>query len=172
MSVYLSFIIRKEWVWFVACFQGFFNLALLIEEGAIIPHHILDFLEIDPTIHSNNISILRELYERWVQSLFSTVNAGESKWVVFAFWLKLSLFSQVLVLVAQLCPTLCDSVDCSPPGSSVHGILQARMLEWVAIPFSRGSSWLRDRTLVSCIAGRFFIAWATREEPLIFCQWL
>uniref|UniRef100_A0AC11C1M4 SEL1L family member 3 n=1 Tax=Ovis aries TaxID=9940 RepID=A0AC11C1M4_SHEEP len=49
--------------------QGFFNLALLIEEGAIIPHHILDFLEIDPTIHSNNISILRELYERcWSHS--------------------------------------------------------------------------------------------------------
>lgn len=48
----------------MACFQGFFNLALLIEEGAIIPHHILDFLEIDPTIHSNNISILQELYER------------------------------------------------------------------------------------------------------------
>lgn len=49
--------------------QGFFNLALLIEEGAMIPHHILDFLEIDPTIHSNNISILRELYERcWSHS--------------------------------------------------------------------------------------------------------
>ncbi|XP_070308172.1 protein sel-1 homolog 3 isoform X1 [Odocoileus virginianus] len=49
--------------------QGYFNLALLIEEGAIIPHHILDFLEIDPTIHSNNISILRELYERcWSRS--------------------------------------------------------------------------------------------------------
>lgn len=72
----LGFIIRNWWVWFVACFQGFFNLALLIEEGAIIPHHILDFLEIDPTIHSNNISILQELYERWVQSLFSAVDSG------------------------------------------------------------------------------------------------
>lgn len=48
----------------MAYFQGFFNLALLIEEGALIPHHILDFLEIDPAIHSNNISILQELYER------------------------------------------------------------------------------------------------------------
>lgn len=49
--------------------RDFFNLALLIEEGAMIPHHILDFLEIDPTIHSNNISILRELYERcWSHS--------------------------------------------------------------------------------------------------------
>ena len=51
---------------------------------------------------------------------------------------------------------LCNPVDCSPPGSSVRGILQARILEWVAIPFSRGSSLPRDRTWVSCIAGRFF----------------
>ena len=48
------------------------------------------------------------------------------------------------VLVAQSCPTLCDPVDCSLPGSSVHGILQERILEWVAIPFSRVSSWPRD----------------------------
>ena len=60
------------------------------------------------------------------------------------------------VLVAQLCPTLCDPMDCSPPGSSVHGILQARILEWVAIPFSRGSSQPKDRTQVSCISGRYF----------------
>ena len=58
--------------------------------------------------------------------------------------------------VAQSCPTLCDPGDCSPPGSSVHGILQARILEWVAISFSRGSSGPRDRTPVSHIAGRFF----------------
>ena len=69
----------------------------------------------------------------------------------------------VCVLVAQSCLTLCKSMDCSPPGSSVYGILQARILEWVAIPFSRGSSWTRDQTWVSCIAGRFFTIWATRE---------
>ena len=56
------------------------------------------------------------------------------------------------VLVAQLCPTLCDRMDCSLPGSSVHRILQARRLEWVAIPFSRGSFQLNDGTQVSCIA--------------------
>ena len=59
----------------------------------------------------------------------------------------------------QSCLTLCDPVDYSPPGSSVHGILQARILEWVAMSSSRGSSWLRDQTCVSCgfcIAGRFF----------------
>ena len=69
--------------------------------------------------------------------------------------------------VAQSCLTLCDPVDCSLQGSSVHGILQARILEWVAISFSRGSSWPRDRTRVSCIAGRCFTLWATREAP---CQ--
>ena len=57
----------------------------------------------------------------------------------------------------------CDPMDCSPPGFSVHGILQARILEWVAISFSRRTSWLRDQTRVSCIAGRFFTSWATRE---------
>ena len=58
------------------------------------------------------------------------------------------------VLVAQSCPTLCDSMDCSPPGSFVHGILQARLLGWLAISFSRGSSRPRDQTQASCIAGR------------------
>jgi len=67
----------------------------------------------------------------------------------------------VCVLVAQSYPTLCDPMDRSPPGSSVHGILQARILEWTAIPFSRGSSWPRNQTQVSCTAGRFFTVWAT-----------
>ena len=53
------------------------------------------------------------------------------------------------VLVIQSCPTLCDPVDYSPPGSSIHGIIQARILEWVAIPFFRGSSRPRDQTRVS-----------------------
>ena len=53
------------------------------------------------------------------------------------------------VLVTQSCPTLCDPMDCSLPGFSVHGILQARILEWIALPFSRGTSQPRDRTLVA-----------------------
>ena len=61
------------------------------------------------------------------------------------------------------CLTLCHPMDCSPPGSSVHGILQARILEWVAIPFSRGSSWPREQTHVSCIAGGFFTVLAIKE---------
>ena len=69
----------------------------------------------------------------------------------------------VCMLVTQSWPTLCDPMDCIPPGSSVHGIFQARILEWVAISFSRGSSRPRDRTQVFCIAGRFFTIRTTRE---------
>ena len=65
--------------------------------------------------------------------------------------------------VAQSCLTLCDPIDYSLPISSVHGILQARILKWVAIPFSRGSSWPRDWSRVYCIARRFFIVWVTRK---------
>ena len=60
-----------------------------------------------------------------------------------------------MCLVTQLYLILCDLMDCSPPGSSVHGILQARILEWVAIPFSSGSSQPKDQIQVSCIAGGF-----------------
>ena len=67
------------------------------------------------------------------------------------------------VLVAQLCPSLCDPMDCSLPGFSVHEILQARILEWVAISFSRESSQLRDWIQVFYIAGECFTIWATRE---------
>ena len=73
---------------------------------------------------------------------------------------------KVEVLVIQLCPTLCNPMDCGLPGFCVHGIFQARILEWLAIPFSMGSSWPRDRTLVSCNAGEFFIVLATREAHM------
>ena len=74
----------------------------------------------------------------------------------------------------QSCPTLCDPMDPSPPGSSVHGIFQARVLEWVAIPFSRGSSRPRDGTPVSwvtCIARWILYHWATRKLYLLLCTW-
>ena len=66
--------------------------------------------------------------------------------------------------VAKLYLTLCDPMDCSPPGSSVHGISQARILEWVAISFSRGSSQSRDRTHISCIGRQILYHWATQES--------
>ena len=68
---------------------------------------------------------------------------------------------KVVCLVTQSCLTLCDPMDCSPPGSSVHGILQVRILEWIAIPCSRRSSLPRGKTRVSCLAGIFF----TIEPP-------
>ena len=70
-------------------------------------------------------------------------------------WISVCMHAQVL----QLCPTLCNPMNCSPPGSLVHGIFQARILEWVTMPSSRGSSWPRDQThisWISCIAGQFF----------------
>ena len=71
--------------------------------------------------------------------------------------------NRVEAVVSQLCLTLCRHMDCSLPGYSVHGILQARILEYVAVPFSRGSSQPRDQTQVSCIAGRFLNTIATWE---------
>ena len=71
---------------------------------------------------------------------------------------KFKLINSLKVKVAQLCQTLCDATD-----YTVHGILQARILEWVAFPFSRGSSQSRDQSQVSYIASRFFTSGATRE---------
>ena len=85
----------------------------------------------------------------------------------------------VVCLVAQSCPTLCNPLACSRLDCSVHGIFQARILEWVAISSSRESSWLRDPShvsCVSCIAGRFFTCWAFGEAhslrgPSLFKVW-
>ena len=68
------------------------------------------------------------------------------------------------------CVQLCDPVDCSLPGSSIHGIFQARILEWVAISFSGRSSRPRDWTRVDCIGGRCFTVWATRDIPMLNIQ--
>ena len=73
-------------------------------------------------------------------------------------------------LIAQLCPTLCNPLDCSPSGSSVHAIFQARILEWIAISSSRGSSRPRDlahTSCGSCTGGGFFTCWAIREAQEI-----
>ena len=83
--------------------------------------------------------------------------------LVWVCWLCLMDF---LPVCAQSCPTVCGPMDCTQRGSSLHGIFQARILEWVAISYSRGFSWLRDRTLVSCISElvrRFFTTSATWE---------
>ena len=94
-------------------------------------------------------------------SLFKCISSSHQVAKVLAFQLQHQWSD--LSEVAQLCPTLCNPMDCSLPGSSVHGIFQARVLEWIAISFSRGSSLPRDRTRVSRIVDRRFTVWATRE---------
>ena len=89
-----------------------------------------------------------------------------------------NVYTSFIVLSLSCNQLFCEPMDCSPPGSSVHGIFQARILEWVATSFSRGSSWTRDWTHVSCLAGVFF----TTEPPvlhlfvvalqLLNCVWL
>ena len=83
----------------------------------------------------------------WIAGRFFTMSTG-------FFSIERSLAKESENEVTQSCLTLCDPTDCSPPGSSIHGIFQARILEWVAISFSRGSSWPRDWTRVSHIVGR------------------
>ena len=78
---------------------------------------------------------------------------------------KVSVCMYLYVLLAQFCLTLCDAMNCSLPGFFVHEILQARILEWIAIPISRESSKPRDWTWVSCVAGRLFTIWVTWEAP-------
>ena len=127
-------------------------------------------------VNSHSQSLLKgaSYLQALLQSLFfdSPSPQSPSCWDSELWRLITNLLKELLVLVTQSCLTLCDPMDCSPPGSFVHGILQARMLKWVAISFSRGSSWPRGWTQVSCIAGRLFTDWATRElfywKKLIF----
>ena len=77
----------------------------------------------------------------------------------------MNTFWWLVCVHAQLCLTFCNPMDYSPPGSSVHGISQARILEWVDISFSRGSSRPRDRTWLSCTGRWILYHWATREAP-------
>ena len=101
--------------------------------------------------------------------MFSTyISLVEWLWSLAPFfWLNCFLIVESESEVTQSWPTLCDPMDCSLRGSSVHGIFKARVLEWVAISFSRGSSQPRDQTQVSCIASRCFTVWAT-EFPAFF----
>ena len=103
----------------------------------------------------SNVDRLRRHYAKW--------NKSDETNTIWLSLMCVCVCVCVCVLVVQSYSTLCESIDYNLPGSSVHGILQARILEWVAMPFSRGSSQPRDRTQVSHIAGRFFIIWATRE---------
>ena len=82
-------------------------------------------------------------------------------------WPKLIHPKNLLWLVTKSCLTLCDPMGCSPPGSSVHGFSQVRILEWVAISYSKGSSWPRDQTCISCIGRQIPYHWATSRAHLM-----
>ena len=104
----------------------------------------------------------REVFKRPRVNKGNVNNDIGRMWSLWCQQLQQTL-KEVKVLVAQSSPTLCNTVDYSPPGSLVHGLLQARILEWITIPFSRGSSWPREWTQVSCLSGGFFTIWATWE---------
>ena len=113
---------------------------------------------------NQNIRVLSMFFSHPTKERGRKSNRGCTPQIGGAYFLK------VKVLVAQSCLTLFDPMDCSLPGSSLHGILQARILDWGAIFTSRGSSQPRDWTQVSCIAGRFFIIWAT--DGKLFVRWI
>ena len=142
------------------------------------------------------------LFFMWIKAIFLTISTHQNcipllcfcvllflhapsscnritKMEYYTYGLTCLMGMQKWVLVAQSCLTLCDPIDCNPPGSSVHGIFQARILEWGAISSSRGSSQPRDRTQVSCTVGRFFggqwWAWEkhkyhSTDTPTYYCQ--
>ena len=106
----------------------------------------------------------------WIPAFLLTISSLTNPCIssyIYSEWTACQPKSESESLVAQSCLTLCNPMDCSLPGSSFRGIFQAIVLEWVAISFSRGSSWPRNRTQVSHIVGRRFTIWATREYQAI-----
>ena len=109
---------------------------------------------LDSILKSRDITLLTKVH--LIKAIvFPVVMYGCESWTI-----KKAAYMHGCVW-AQSCPILCDSMDCGPLGSSVYGISQARVLEWVAISFSRGAFWYRDGTWVFCIAGGFL----TNEPP-------
>ena len=126
------------------------------------------------TFHTKNCTLIFIITKQWKQPKFSSAKYPIVYGALFSHKRRWSTDEKknVKMLVAQSCPTLCDPMDCYPLGSSIHKILQARILEWVAIPFFRESSWTRNQTWVPCIAGGFFTIWATRELLIHVTIWV
>ena len=123
---------------------------------------LLSFLRVSAIVSTWIIPI-----EHYFQLRFATLNCR-----LLIYLLEAPLIDSTCAcgLSLQSCLTLCNPIDYSPPGFSVHGILQAGILEWIAMPSSKGSSWPRDWTHESCIsyiAGGFFTHWATWEAPVL-----
>ena len=133
------------------------------------------FQGIFPTQGSNHFSCIgRWILNHWYKHIYIYIYICNflfvTKLVLHILFFNKTNYSLIsfelrnLCLVTQPCLALCNPIDCSLPGSSVHGESPGKVLEWVAMPSSRGSSQPRDRTQVSHIAGRFFTIWATRES--------
>ena len=125
-------------------------------------------LSLDILIHFSKMLSLQGCY-LYKDVIFTAESLERQRWNLPPER-RTSLFP-VKVLVAQSCPTLYNPMDSSPPGSSIDGILQARMLEWVATPVSRESSRPRGLTRISCIAGRFFTVHARTYVNWHFTRW-
>ena len=113
-------------------------------------HYFVNILYIGNT-HSE---IFNQDCQQWQYSLNDT-------FLYLDPWKINYAFIQLWIYIENIIKTLCDPMDCHLPGSPVHGILQTKIVEWIAYPFSRASSQCRDRTQVSCIAGGFFTVWTT-----------
>ena len=161
--------------WLLSYFLGFFSLTMSVGRGTLMS----PLLELSWQLFS-----LRGFMAKWSRELTGESNRlaatllavstwkkyptsgcqcmkwyGQTQYLTLTLWWPLFQFLNICACVcAELCPTLCDSHALYPPGI-FHGILQARILEWVAIPYSRGSSWPRDETWVSCdsFTGRWIL---------------
>ena len=134
------------------------------------PLELLKLMSIQPMRLSDHLILCRPLL--FLPSVFPSIRVFSNELALC--WLrskenrwKIKWRPWLLLEVAQSCLTLCNPMDCSLPGFSIHGIFQARVLEWVATPFSWGSSQPRDQTRVSCTIGRRFTLWATREAQVV-----
>ena len=134
------------------------------------PLELLKLMSIQPMRLSDHLILCRPLL--FLPSVFPSIRVFSNELALC--WLrskenrwKIKWRPWLLLEVAQSCLTLCNPMDCSLPGFSIHGIFQARVLEWVATPFSWGSSQPRDQTRVSCTVGRRFTLWATREAQVV-----
>ena len=127
----------------------------------VLPYFLCLWSNVTSSRRSPQTSLYKTTPSLWNSSLLPCLIFHGTYHILFIHLLWLNINSPSILLVTQLCPILCDPTGWSPLGSSVHGILQARILEWVAIPSSRGSSQTRDQTQVFCIARRFFTVWAT-----------
>ena len=165
----------------VVCYSHLFeNFLLFVVIHTVKGFVIVNKAEIDVFLELSCFMMIQWMFTTWslvplpfVNSVLTsevldscTVEAwlGEF-WALLCYHVKESESE-----VAQSCPTLCDPMDCSLPCSSVHGIFQARVLEWVTISLSRGSSRPRDRTWISRVVGRCCNLWATREALINFNQ--